>query len=203
VSSLVELSGAVSELVSVTSRLKPSVDDEGEPTSPEVRFVRDDAALLQLLRRHRLPTIYESFLRDYSSHDFVDAGLTCGRTRAWIAPVDNLASVNECYAASGFPPRWLVCATDYEGCYVLDLGRVRDGDCPVLYVAHGGGLQAREVAPSFVGFLRRIARESARGQDAPAQPPTLVAAESQGRGRLAVGYVLIGLAALVVIYMMR
>lgn len=202
-SSLAELSGAVSELAAVTSRLRPSVDDEGEPTASEVRFVRDDAALLQLLRRHRLTTIYESFLRDYSSHDFVDAGLTCGRTRAWIAPVDNLASVNECYAASGFPPQWLVCATDYEGCYVLDLGRARDGDCPVLYVAHGGGLQAREVAPSFVGFLRRIARESARGLDAAAAGPTLAAAESRGLGRLAVGSAFLGLAALILIYLMR
>lgn len=206
-SSLAELSGAVRELASVTTQLKPSVDDEGEPTAPEVRFVRDDAALFQVLRRHRPPAIYESFLRDHSSHDFVDAGLTCGRTQAWIAPVDNLASVIECYAARGFPPHWLVCATDYEGCYVLDLGRVRDGDCPVLYVAHEGGLQAREVAPSFVAFLRRVARESARSKEAAARGPIRATAgprdPARSPARAALPYVVIALAALILIYAMR
>lgn len=180
------LAAAVRELTAVVSRRRRPLDDEGEPTPEHVTFVRDAPALADLQAHHELPRVYAEFLRAYSSHDFVDTGLVCGGVAAWIAPVDHVADLVACYADSGFPANWLVCATDYEGCYVLDLGRAAAGDCPVLFLEHGGGLRPREVAPSFVEFLRRVARDSS-GEQVPSDMAQGTDITGAPRGREAGG----------------
>lgn len=133
-------------------------DDDG-PARAGVVFARDLAALAELQARHPLPAAYAEFLRAHSSHDFVASGLVCAGEAAWIAPVDTVGELTRC--CEGAAPLRLVCAVSERGYYVLDLARERGGDCPVLHVDDRGA--AREVAGGFVGFLRRVARESRSG----------------------------------------
>lgn len=121
----------------------------------ELAVVRDADALAELQRRFRLPAVYVEFLRAHSSHGYVDAGLVCDGAPVWLTPVDTVAEIHACFP--GLPREWLVCAIADEGCYALALERSRGDDCPVMFVRGG----AREVAPGFVAFLRRIAGDTA------------------------------------------
>jgi hypothetical protein len=121
----------------------------------ELAVVRDPDALAQLQRAFRLPAAYAEFLRAHSSHGFVDAGLVCDGAPVWLTPVDTVAEIHACFPE--LPRGWLVCAIADEGCYALALERSRGDDCPVMFVRDG----AREVAPGFVAFLRRIAGDTA------------------------------------------
>ncbi len=157
-----------------------------------------------------LTPVYREFLRAHSSHDFVDAGLRCGARSAWISAVH---SVRELTALNkdnvGWAPHWLVCAVDQDGCYVVDLDAPRDDDCPVLYVPGGPG-KVETVAPSFVVFLRQVARDSLKPpvpEDRSRRAP--VGAEREGGAAEAddrAGYVipmLIGLLAAALLWWLR
>lgn len=151
---LAEVVRALADIV--LARRRPPADDDG-PGDVAVVFARDPAALAELQSRAPLPPVYQAFLARHSSHDFVDSGLVCAGEAAWIAPVDNVAELTACCAAS--EPLRVVCGVSRSGHYVLELARARGDDCPVLHVDERGG--AREVAGSFLGFLERVARESA------------------------------------------
>jgi hypothetical protein len=130
-------------------------------------FVRTGHALARTLSaKYGLPSIYRRFLETWSSRDFVDTGLSCKRVSCWIEPVDGLEFVQGSYRNSeGWPSGWVVIAIDYEGCYILDLTTHARGDCAVLFLNHGEGLRANRVADSFVGFLERVAEDSAPAPD--------------------------------------
>jgi glutathione S-transferase len=152
-----ELELAVAALADIVRRAREDGD--------EVAFVRDPGALARLRRRTRLPAAYVEFLRAHSSHAFVDAGLKCDGVPVWLTPVDALEEIAACFPE--LPDEWQVCAIADDGCYALALDRARGGDCPVMLVRGG----AREVAPGFVAFLRRIARDSAAARRG--SPPVL------------------------------
>lgn len=141
-------------------------DDADEPdAAPIVTLRADPTDLAAIAARGPLTPVYAEFLRTCSSHDFVDAGLRCAQRAAWLTPVTNVVELTRVYADKpGFAPHWLVCAVAADGCYVLDLDERTAGDCPVLYLQHvPGGVAAPErVAPSFVGFLERVALDSRR-----------------------------------------
>lgn len=144
------------EAVAALVRLRRG-DDEGD----EVAFVRDPVALVRLERRRRLPAVYAEFLRAHSSHAFVDGGLRCAGVPVWLTPVDTVEEIAACFP--DLPRAWLVCAIGDDGCYALALDRSDGDDCPVMFVRGG----AREVAPGFVAFLRRIARDTAAARGVP------------------------------------
>ncbi len=123
----------------------------------EVAVVRDDAALERLLRERRLPAGYVEFLRGHSSHAFVDAGLVCGGVPVWLTPVDTVEEIAACYAGQ-LPGTWQVCAVEPDGCYAIDASRP-GGECPVWHVDEAGARRA--VAPGFVEFVAKIARDTA------------------------------------------
>ncbi|HEY8379066.1 MAG TPA: hypothetical protein VIK91_21385 [Nannocystis sp.] len=147
-----ELHAVVSELREVVVRLRAGGDGE----SGDFAFACDPGALFELRSRFPLPPVCEVFLRDFSSHDFVDSGLLCAGETAWIAPVDTVAELTAC--CEGAAARRVVCGVSARGHYVLDLPRTRGVDCPVLHVDEHG--HSREVAGSFLEFLKRVARES-------------------------------------------
>lgn len=157
-SELVAIVLELARIVAARRQARAEDDDEGS-ADPAVVFARDPAALAELQARLPLPPVYAEFLRGHSSHDFVDGGLTCAGEAAWIAAVDTVAELTRCCVKGG--AERVVCGVSGRGHYVLDLARARGGDCPVLHVPDRGS--AREVAGSFVGFLRRVARESDSG----------------------------------------
>lgn len=142
-----ELEAAVDALGEVLRRGRDDLDD--------IAVVRDLDALARLQRRFRLPAAYARFLREHSSHDFVDSGLQCAGVPVWLTPVDTLEEIVACFP--DLPRGWLVCAVADDGCYALALDRADGDDCPVMFVRGG----AREVAPGFVAFLRRVVRDTA------------------------------------------
>lgn len=150
-----EVDAAVEALAAIVRRTREDGD--------ELAYVRDAQALARIERRWRLPWAYAEFLRGRSSHGFVDAGLKCAGVPVWLTPVDTLEEIAACFPE--LPRGWLVCAIADEGCYALALDRSNSVDCPVMLVRGG----AHEVAPGFVAFLRRIARDTAaaRGHTSP------------------------------------
>lgn len=145
-------------------------DDDDEVAGPArprtITAIAAEPAMLAAIAAHGpLTPVYAEFLRGHSSHDFVATGLRFGGRAAWITPVTSVLELTAVYADTpGFAPHWLVCAVAADGCYVLDLDERTAGDCPVLYLQHvPGGVAAPErVAPSFVGFLERVALDSRR-----------------------------------------
>jgi SMI1 / KNR4 family (SUKH-1) len=136
------------------------------------RLVRLDAVdrvkLDWLAGRYRLPGVFREFLRRGSSVDFGagSADLAVGGLGCFLPTADGFEASHLCYADQpGWPPAWIVCALEADGCYVLDTAKMRDEDCPVLHLSHGDGLKARPVAPSFVAFLERIVAESPHQPD--------------------------------------
>jgi hypothetical protein len=187
-------------------------DDEGE--AGVVKIELGPGQLHSLFGEYPLTPVYREFLRAHSSHDFVDAGLRCGARAAWISAahsVRELTALNQ--DSVGWAPHWLVCAVDQDGCYVVDLDAPRDGDCPVLYVPGGAG-KVETVAPSFVVFLRQVARDSlappvSEDRSRRAPPAGRVGEERQAAGVEAddrAGYVipmLIGLLAAALLWWLR
>lgn len=160
-------------------------DDADEPdAAPIVTLRADPTDLAAIAARGPLTPVYAEFLRTYSSHDLVDAGLRCAQRAAWLTPVTNVVELTRVYADKpGFAPHWLVCAVDLDGCYVVDLDDARDGDCPVLYLRHVDDDFARpeRVAAGFVAFLEQIARDSRAPARADRRTPPAAKAPAPAR----------------------
>ena len=194
-------------------------DDEAEDGEGEddgvVKIELGPGQMHGFFGEYPLTPVYREFLRAHSSHDFVDAGLRCGARSVWISAVDSVRELTALNKDSvGWAPHWLVCAVDQDGCYVVDLDAPREDDCPVLYVPGGAG-KVETVAPSFVVFLRQVARDSlkppvAEDRSRRAPPPGRVRAERQAAGPAEAddrkGYVipvLIGLLAAALLWWLR
>jgi len=215
-----ELTGAVDAVAAAVLRLRagrPGGDDEGDEDDDDaagvVKIELAPGQVAGFFGDYPLTPVYREFLRAHSSHDFVDAGLRCGARAAWISAVHSVRELTPLYRDSaGWAPHWLVCAVDPEGCYVVDLDAAKDDDCPVLYVPGGPG-KVETVAPSFVAFLRRVARDSVAQpvrEDRPggARPPGRVGEERQAAALAddRTGYVvplLIGLLAAALLWWLR
>lgn len=193
---------AVAEVVRALPRAADDDDDdERAPEAEVVKISLAGATLGRIARRFPLTPVYREFLAAHSSHDFVDAGLRCGARAAWISAATSVEELTDLHReARGWGPHWLVCALAADGCYVLELDVVRDGDCPVLFVPAEEWGKVELVAPGFVAFLMKVARDSRPGSPVPEDRRmpgrAAVPAARADRGSLIVPAILAALAAL-------
>ena len=142
------------------ARYREKDQDAASPTNWLVPAEPD--ALKAVLERWALPECYVEFLKKFSP---LKVALRARGYAPWLRlyGAAELAEGQHGYsenpttgeALAEWNPEHVVIASAGGDPYVLNLGAVSKGDCPVLSAAHGQGCwEFEEVSPSFAKFLR-------------------------------------------------